>query len=76
MGGVTAFEVIDRLTELDCAVRVEDAPGWWGNHGSCCREKLKVRGPNVPEVAELVSALRARRDNALAIPPQGGDQSA
>jgi len=51
---MTAFDVIDRLTELGCAVRVEG-------------EKLKVRGPNLPEVPGLVSELRARRDDALAI---------
>jgi hypothetical protein len=54
MGSVSAFEVLDRLTELGCAVRVEGP-------------KLKVRGPDLPEVAELVSELRARRDDALAI---------
>lgn len=51
---MTAFDVIDRLQELGCAVRVEG-------------EKLKVRGPNVPEVAGLVSELGAQRDDALAI---------
>lgn len=54
MGSMKAFDVIDRLAELGCAVRVEG-------------EKLKVRGPNLPEVAGLVSELRARRDDALAI---------
>lgn len=51
---MTAFDVIDRLAALGCAVRVEG-------------EKLKVRGPNLPQVGELVSELRARRDDALAI---------
>lgn len=54
MGSVTAFDVIDRLEALGCAVRVEG-------------DKLKVRGPNLPEVAQLVSELRAQRDDALAI---------
>jgi hypothetical protein len=54
MGSLSAIDVIDRLTTLGCAVRVEG-------------EKLKVRGPNLPEVAELVSELRARRDDALSI---------
>lgn len=51
---MTAFDVLDRLADLGCAVRVEG-------------EKLKVRGPNLPEVAGLVSELRARRNDALAI---------
>ena len=51
---MTAFEVIDRLAELGCAVRVEG-------------ERLKVRGPNVPEVPALVSELRARRQEAIYI---------
>jgi hypothetical protein len=51
---VSAFDVIDRLTELGCAVRAEG-------------EKLKVRGPNLPEVAELVSELRGSRDRDAAI---------
>lgn len=54
MGSVTALDVLDRLADLGCAVRVEG-------------EKLKVRGPNLPEVAGLVSELRARRIDALAI---------
>jgi len=51
---MSAIEVLDRLAALGCAVRVEG-------------ERLKVRGPDLPEVAELVSELRARRDDALAI---------
>jgi hypothetical protein len=51
---MTAFDVIERLAELGCAVRVEG-------------EKLKVRGPGRPEVAELVSELRTCREDALAI---------
>lgn len=54
MGSMTALDVLDRLTELGCAVRVDG-------------KKLKVRGPNLPEVAGLVSELRARREDALAI---------
>ncbi len=54
MGSMTAFDVLDRLAELGCAVRVEG-------------EKLKVRGPNVPEVPPLVSELRARREEAISI---------
>ena len=54
MGSMTAFEVIDRLAALGCAVRVDGG-------------KLRVRGPNLPEIAGLVSELRARRDDALAI---------
>ncbi len=54
MGGMTAFEVIDRLIELGCAVRVEG-------------ERLRVRGPNLPEVPPLVSELRARREEAISI---------
>jgi len=51
---MTAFDVIDRLQELGCAVRVEG-------------ERLKVRGPNLPEVPGLVSELRASRDRAAII---------
>jgi hypothetical protein len=54
MGSMSAVEVIERLAELGCAVRVEG-------------QRLKVRGPNLPEVAGLVSELRARRDDAPAI---------
>ena len=54
MGSVSAGDIIDRLAALGCMVRTEG-------------EKLKVRGPNLPEVAELVSALHARRDEALAL---------
>ena len=51
---MTAFDVLDRLQGLGCAVRVEG-------------KKLKVRGPNLPEVAALVSELHARRDDAFSI---------
>jgi len=54
MGSVSAFEVLDRLAQLGCAVRLEG-------------ERLKVRGPDVPEVPPLVSELRARRAEAVAI---------
>ena len=53
MGGLRAAEVIiGRLAALGCAVRVEG-------------ERLKVRGPNLPEVAALVSELRAQREEAI-----------
>ncbi len=61
MGSMTAFEVIDRLAELGCAVHVEGV-------------KLKVRGPNLPEVPRLVSELRACRDDALAILRESGSR--
>ncbi len=51
---MTAFDVIDRLAALGCQVRVEG-------------ERLKVRGPNLPEVPPLVSELRARREEAISM---------
>jgi hypothetical protein len=54
MGSVSAIDVLDRLAAIGCAVRIEG-------------EKLKVRGPNLPEVAALVSELHARRDDAITI---------
>jgi hypothetical protein len=54
MGSLSATNVLDRLAALGCAVRVEG-------------EKLKVRGPNLPEVAVLVSELRAHREEAIPI---------
>lgn len=54
MGSVNAIDVLDRLAAFGCAVRIEG-------------EKLKVRGPNLPEVAALVSELHARRDDAITI---------
>lgn len=54
MGSVSAGDIIDRLAAFGCIVRTEG-------------EKLKVRGPNLPEVAALVSELHARRDEALAL---------
>jgi hypothetical protein len=52
MGSLSATDVLDRLTELGCAVRVEG-------------DKLKVRGPDRPEVEELVSQLRREREAAI-----------
>ena len=54
MGSISAIDVLDRLAAFGCAVRIEG-------------EKLKVRGPNLPEVAALVSELHARRDDAITI---------
>jgi len=54
MGSVSAGDIIDRLAAFGCIVRTEG-------------EKLKVRGPNLLEVAALVSELHARRDEALAL---------
>jgi hypothetical protein len=54
MGSISAIDVLDRLAAFGCAVRIEG-------------EKLKVRGPNLPEVAALVSELHARRDDAFSI---------
>lgn len=51
---MTVFEVIRRLTDLGCAVRVEG-------------EQLKVRGPDRTEVPQLVSELRARRKEAICV---------
>ena len=42
MGSMSATEVLDRLSSFGCQVRVEG-------------DKLKVRGPDRPEVEELVS---------------------
>lgn len=53
MGSLSAIDVIGRLTVLGCSVRLEG-------------EKLKVQGPDLPEVRELVSELRGDRDAALA----------
>lgn len=54
MGGVTAIDVMDRLSVLGCAVRLDG-------------DRLKVRGPNCPEVTALISDLRARREEAIAM---------
>jgi hypothetical protein len=52
MGSLSAATVLDGLAELGCAVRVEG-------------EKLKVRGPNRPEVVALVAELRSHREEAI-----------
>src|SRR5262245_48830557 len=52
MGSLSAGDVLDRLAELGCAVKVEG-------------EKLKVRGPNRPEVVALVAELRSHHEEAL-----------
>lgn len=52
MGNLTVSEAIETLETLGCVIRVEG-------------ERLKVRGPEVPEVAALVSELRARREEAI-----------
>lgn len=49
----SAIDVLDRLSSFGCQVRVEG-------------EKLKVRGPDRPEVGELVSELRREREAAIA----------
>ena len=53
MGSVSATEALDRLAFLGCSVRLEG-------------DKLKVRGPNRPEVQQAVSELRRDRDAAVA----------
>jgi hypothetical protein len=53
MGSLSAIDVLDRLSSFGCQVRVEG-------------DKLKVRGPDRPEVEELVSALRREREAAIA----------
>jgi hypothetical protein len=52
MGGLSAVDVLDRLAALGCAVRVEG-------------ERLKVRGPDLPEVAALIPELSAHREEAM-----------
>jgi hypothetical protein len=54
MGSVSTFDLLDGLAALGCSVRIDG-------------EKLKVRGPDLPEVAELVAQLHACRDEALAL---------
>jgi len=49
---MSAIDVLDRLTSFGCRIRVEG-------------EKLKVRGPDRPEVEELVSELRREREAAI-----------
>jgi len=53
MGSLSAIDVLDRLSSFGCQVRVEG-------------DKLKVRGPDRPEVEELVSQLRREREAAIA----------
>ena len=50
---MSAIEVLDRLSSFGCRVRVDG-------------DKLKVRGPDRPEVQELVSELRRERETAIA----------
>ena len=54
MGSLSAIDVLDRLSSFGCQVRVEG-------------DKLKVRGPDLPEVEELVSELRRKREAVMAI---------
>ena len=53
MGNLSAIDVLDRLSSFGCKVRVEG-------------DKLKIRGPDRPEVEELVSELRGKREAAIA----------
>ncbi|MGD1105234.1 MAG: hypothetical protein ABSA59_24580 [Terriglobia bacterium] len=53
MGSLSAIDLLDRLSFFGCQVRVEG-------------DKLKVRGPDRPEVEELVSELRREREAAIA----------
>jgi len=50
---MSATDVLDRLSSYGCHVRLEG-------------DKLKVRGPNRPEVKELVSELHREREAAIA----------
>ncbi|MGA2986408.1 MAG: hypothetical protein ABSG32_21610 [Terriglobia bacterium] len=50
---MSAIEVLDRLSAFGCRVRLEG-------------ERLKVRGPDRPEVEKLVSELRREREAAIA----------
>jgi hypothetical protein len=56
---LTVLEAIETLEGFGCVVRIEG-------------DRLKVRGPNRPEVAALVSDLRARREEALRIARERG----
>ena len=51
MGGL---DVLDRLAALGCGVRIEG-------------ERLKVSGPELPEVAALIPELRAHREEAMLV---------
>ena len=53
MGSLSATDVLDRLSSFGCRVRLDG-------------DKLKVRGPDLPEVEELVSELRRERDSVVA----------
>jgi len=53
MGSLSAIDVLDRLSSFGCQVRVEG-------------DKLKVRGPDRPEVKGLVSELHREREAAIA----------
>ena len=53
MGSLRAIDVLDRLSSFGCQVRLEG-------------DKLKVRGPDRPEVEGLVSELRREREAAIA----------
>jgi hypothetical protein len=53
MGSLSATDLLDRLSFFGCQVRVEG-------------DKLKVRGPDRPEVEGLVSELRREREAAIA----------
>jgi hypothetical protein len=51
---MTAIDVLDRLNSLGCHIRIEGS-------------KLKVRGPDCPELHELASKLRVHRDGVIAL---------
>lgn len=53
MGSMSVIDVLDRLSSFGCQVRVDG-------------DKLKIRGPNRPEVEGLVSELRRERNAAIA----------
>jgi hypothetical protein len=59
MGNLTISEAIETLESLGCTIQLEG-------------ERLKVRGPEVPEVAALVSELRAQREEALRLVRERG----
>ena len=53
MGSLSAIDVLDRLSSFGCQVPLEG-------------DKLKLRGPDRPEVEVLVSELRREREAAIA----------
>jgi hypothetical protein len=53
MGDLSAVDILDRLVKLGCTVWAEN-------------EKVKVEGPELPEVIDLITELRLNRDAALA----------